>query len=48
MASMRYPAFHEVATAAWGCHRCMGLPPLDGVTRRVSRQKEKLHKEVQQ
>jgi hypothetical protein len=42
MASMGYPAFHEVSTA----HRCMGLPPLHGVARRVSRQKEKLHKEV--
>jgi hypothetical protein len=44
MASMGYPAFHEVSTA----HRCMGLPPLHGVARRVSRQKEKLHKEVKQ
>ena len=29
-------------------HRCMGLPPLHGVARRVSRQKEKLHREVTQ
>jgi hypothetical protein len=42
MASMRYPAFHEVSTV----HRCMGLPPLHGVARRANRQKEKLHKEA--
>jgi hypothetical protein len=44
MASMGYPPFHEVFTA----YRCMGLPQLHGVARRVSRQTEKLHKEVTQ
>jgi hypothetical protein len=42
MASMRSPPFHEGPTV----HRCMGWPQLHGVAGRVSRQKEKLHKEV--